>query len=194
LKDINLLPKYYILEKQNKAKRYKITMTLIIALTLLSASIAYPLLVKYSLILQRDTILTQIKVSNNYVEAEKQFSLIKGLYNNRMETGDSLRQKGINLLVIFDKLEKALPENFYIVSIALSESENAAVKITLEGISSSSEGVATFVKNIRSDEYFGNVSLSSLLKSGSFNAANDSQSPSNVQYAFNMNIMLEGKK
>ncbi|HHV60710.1 MAG TPA: PilN domain-containing protein [Clostridiaceae bacterium] len=192
MKDINLLPKYYLQERQNKAKRYKITLIAVIGLTLLFASIAYPLLVKYSLALRSETILTQIKASSNYIEVQNQFNLIKELYQQRMETGNKLRKNGIEFLLVMDKLEKAMPENMTIVSMSSTQGENSSIRISLNGIASSQESVATFIRNLRTDGYFDDVVLHSLLKSGEEIIGSQTGSPSDVKYGFNMSILIEG--
>ncbi len=92
-----------------------------------------------------------------------------------------MRESGIDIAEILDRLEKASPQDLFIITFNASETKDNSNEITLTGISKTQDEVAAFVRNIREDEYFDSVSVSALLKT-------------DEEYNFNMSIYFGAGK
>ncbi|MCR4434246.1 MAG: PilN domain-containing protein [Clostridiales bacterium] len=184
MKDLNLIPKSYILEKKKAAKRVYMAVGAAAACVLLLVMIGGPLGLKYSLKAQRDSLEAKIMATDNYVAMENQFNRINNMYKMREEEGKKLSRYGIDVPAIIDSIEKATPEKLFFTNLSVRTDNNGSVLVTLTGISSSMEDIASFVNKIRTDGCFGSVTIGAVNK----------EAAASAQYDFNISMSGYRKK
>lgn len=191
MKDINLIPKHYINSKKRRSKKAVGLFFALILVVIITAAIGYPLWMKHDLMEQNEDILEQVKESSSYIEVEKQFNLVKGLYNQRIDLGSKLRIYGTSLTGILDKLESEAPVGLFIVTLNTSGSESSAneISVSISGIARSQADVATYISNLRRNGYFSNIFLSSI-NINSSQSSQDSSSADNTEKECTFNITL----
>lgn len=212
MKDLNLIPRSYILEKRKRIKRFYNILAISGIVIVIACMVIFPLGMRYKLILQKNALDRQVKETNNYVAIEKQMNTVQELYKLREDEGNKLEESGIDVKSVFEGIEKALPEKLFITSFGVGNNAGAS-QVTLSGIASSEDDIATFVKYMREDGHFKNVlvsglnkmqaqspaaSVGSVLAGEAVNPANPGTAGVNIQgkisYSFNIIIYLKAGK
>lgn len=163
LKDINLIPKSYIIEKKNKIK--KVYLSIVILCIGFFAAMAYiaPTVYEYNLKSEKASLEQQVLQTNNFVVLENEFISLKQAIEARELESKLLSQKQFNMLEIVNAIELASPEKLYIQKFDTSGEDKSDVKVTIKGVAENEESVASFIRNLMEDGYFKDVNLSSIL-------------------------------
>lgn len=164
MKDLNLIPRSYFIEKKNKIKKaYLSILILCIGFIAVAVYIA-PTVYEYNLKSDKDSLILQVSETNNYVTLEKQFNHLKQAIEAREQEETLLSQKQLNLLGIVNAVEFASPEKLFIQKFDTSGEDEADVKVSLKGVAENEETIASFIRNLMDDAYFKEVGLASVVK------------------------------
>lgn len=162
LKDLNLVPKSYILQRRKKVKRIYTFVIVSLMTGFLAISITIPALMKYSLNQKLAVLELKVKQSLRYREINAQFNTVLDIFKSREEEGKRLSDTGIQPLLVIRELEKCVPESLYIKSFSYYNDVSKNFTVSLNGISESEENVAKFVKNINKNDMFTKVRINSI--------------------------------
>lgn len=163
MKDLNLIPKNFILQKKNKVK--KTYLSILIILTGLVFVVAYtvPTIYENKLKTEKQEIQQKVTESNSFVEVDNEFNSLKQAVFNRENEGKLLSLRKMDSTGIIGAIEGALPEKIFIQKIDASGESDSTVKITLIGASENEEVIASFIRNLMDDGYFNKVDLSRIV-------------------------------
>lgn len=163
MKDLNLIPKGFILEKKNKVKKaYLSVMILCIGFIAALAYIA-PTVYEYNLTSEKKSLEQRVNQTNNYVEIENEFNSLKNAVEMREKEGRLLALKELDALSIVNAIEAAVPEKLFIQNAQISGESGADLKILLKGVADNDEIIASYIRNLMEDGYFEKVTLTSVL-------------------------------
>ncbi len=171
MKDLNLIPRNFLLEKKNKVKKTYLSILILIIGFMAAMSYILPTVYEINLKTEKKELETQVLQTNNYVEMEKEFSsLLKAVENRELE-GKALSDKNFNAMDVVSAIEFAVPEKLFIKQFETSGENLSDIKISLKGVAENEEIIASFIRNLMSDGYFKSVFLSNITnkkdKSGS---------------------------
>ncbi len=176
LKDLNLIPKSYIEDKKNKVKKTYYSIIILIVGFVFVAGYIIPTIFQMSLSKERDAIQLQVNETSDFVSIENKFLSLKNAVKHREETSEKLASLNNNVFEIINVLERASPEYLTITNMATS-SENANLKIKLKGAANNEYTVASYIRNLKNEDFFESIELIDLTKNQSGNG-----------YIFNINI------
>jgi len=162
LKDINLVPKSYLLAGRRKIKRLGTIIGVITGSIIIAACVIIPLFYKYSLQKQLDTINNGIEETTGYKTAEQKFKEILKRYSDRESIANGLDGKGLSAVTLLEKIEKGVPEKLFITKLNVGSENENKVRITLTGISATEDDIASFVLHLREGNYFSDIVISSV--------------------------------
>jgi len=203
LKDLNLVPKSYILKKK---KRKAMVFYSIFSVAIVAAVIVIVLMPVFKIQSLKSRMafldLNEKEVSK-YISVEREFNVLKNMYLQRENEAKRLLVSGIDLLEIIEKLEGHLPERIFLKSLVAQKGGNNQIEITIRGIADSEEEIATFSRYISEDDYFSSIKIKSI--SSKFTAdggkndkkenhAGNEQKENEAHYSFDAVIYLTAGK
>jgi hypothetical protein len=169
LKDLNLIPKTYIVEKKNKIKKaYLSILILCIGLIALAVYLA-PTIYEMRLKSDKSLLEQQVLQTNSYVALDKDFNTLKQAVESREQEGKLLDRKKLDMLGIVTAIEDASPEKLFILKLDTTGEDESNVKIALNGVADNQEIIASFIRNLVDDNYFKKVGLATVQKSKEVN-------------------------
>lgn len=163
LKDINLIPKSYLIEKKNKLKKAYLSI-LILCIGFVAAVIYIaPTVYEYNLKSEKRSLEQQVTQTNNFVVLENEFNSLKQAIDAREQEGKLLSKKQMNVLGIIKEIEFASPEKLFIQKFDTSGENELDIKVSLNGFAENEETIASFIRNLADDGYFNDITLSSVV-------------------------------
>lgn len=169
MKDINLVPKSYLLAGQRKIKRVRKIITVITGSIIIALCVIIPLSYKYSLQKQLDTINMSIEETSGYKTAEQKLQEIKQRCSERENTANGLAGSGISTIALLGRIEKVIPWRLFITKLNAGSDNGGKVRVTLTGISATEDDIASFAFYLREDNYFSDIVISSVRKTTAYN-------------------------
>lgn len=167
MKDINLIPKWYIEKKAKRRKRVKYGIIIGVVVVLLCCVITVPYTVAAQL---RQTLAQQqqiLAVSGKYAVMEGYYKMANDEISIRANNVKSIENGNLDNVALLQHIEKAMPIDASFNTI--SADTNAPVVVSLNGTVKSRDSVALMVRNLRQDSFFSNVYLQSVTLAGSAN-------------------------
>lgn len=163
MKDLNLIPKSFITEKKNKVKKaYLSVLILCVGFAAVLSYIA-PTVYEYNLTNRKESLEQQVNQTNNYVEMENEFNSLKNAVEVREKEGKLLDQKKLDALGLINAIEFAVPEKLFIQNASVTGEAETDLKVSLKGVASGDNEIASFIRNLMDDGYFKTVTLISVL-------------------------------
>lgn len=165
MKELNFVPKQYIEKQKNKKSiRFliKYFRTLIIVAII---AIIIPYAVNYSYGFEKKQLEQATKDSNQYVQKQRELSIVKEIYNKRMENVNKLKQHGVAVSKVWQNIEGIVPQNLCITNFFITDDDKQSANVTLEGMAICENDIASFIANIRKGNFFENISLIGISKS-----------------------------
>lgn len=203
MKDLNLVPKSYILQKKKRTKRLYYGLLGVIIVIFFAVFITIPVLIKHNLQKRLEVLEMYIKETNRYIEIEEQLLVLKILCGQREDEAKRLSKLGMDIVTVMERVEKCAPEKLFILSFNVSSNQNGSVEISLNGISESEDEIATFANYLRKDGYFSNVDIKAVNKVLTLDSAKGTEISQNVgssnkehgkSYNFDIKLNLEAGK
>jgi uncharacterized protein (UPF0333 family) len=162
VKDLNLIPSSFVIDKRNKIKKTYLSI-LIICIGFISVlSYVIPTFYEYKLKDEKSTLERQVSETNNFVKMEEEFSSLKSAVEERESEGKLLSQKQLDMLGIVHAIEAACPEKLFIQKFDSSGNNASDVKVALKGVAANEEIIASFLRNLMDDDYFDEVKLATI--------------------------------
>lgn len=195
LKDLNLVPKSYFQKKKKKKKIvfYSIFSMVIVATVVVVALI--PILKIRDLKSRVTSMALRAKEISGYLETEAEFSTLKSLYLQRENEATRLLGDDLDVLRTIEKLESYLADKIFIQSLSISKGKGGQAEISIRGIASSEEEIATFYDYVHKDEFFGDIFISTVSSMQTEGQKDSGQNKvSNSSYAFDAVIHLTSGK
>lgn len=171
MKDLNLIPKSYILKKKQKRKKVLLIISVFFISIIFIAVVAAPIKIKMDLQARKNSLDKNIKSMSGYIDLEKQLNAIEDIYNKRLEEGNNVNNSGINVAESIEKIEAVIPKKLFVTSFSAGSSKDGEELITLIGVAQTENEVASFVNRLRKDSYFKSVVITSVVKTGAVSAA-----------------------
>ncbi len=204
MKDLNLIPKSYILARHKKAKRVRTVMVAVLCSMAAAVCIAVPLFLKLNLQKQVNEINMKIEASNGYRITQERLNDIKERYNEREKTAGDLEKYEFSAVSLLKGIESGVPEKLFISSLNVGSENEGKVQITLAGTCATEDDVASFVNHLRKDNYYSDIIISSLKKISLVQSSPSPKSATGVDsgdkaaditcFNFNINLYLEIKR
>lgn len=199
MKDINLVPKSYILKK----KRHKMIIFYSIFSVVVAVALTFVILLPIFKIQSLKSTLTyyelKAKEASKYIETKNEFDMFKSIYLKRENEANRLSKSGVDMLKIIERLESYLPDKIFIQNLLVSTGENGKAEITIKGNAFSEKEIASFSDQISKDGYFSGINIRNVTRlqtargekdnSNSQNSSKD-QKESNSSYSFDAVIFL----
>lgn len=199
MKDLNLVPKSYILKRKKRKTMVFYSFFSLVIVAAIAVIVLMPVLKIQSLKSRVVFLELNAKEISKYTSIEREFNVLKNMYLQRENEAKRLSYSGIDLLTIIEKLESYLPERIFIQSIVA----NNQSEITIRGIAAAEEEIATFSEYISKDEYFSSIKIKSLnskhttndgKENNKENYVSNGQEGSNTLYSFDAVIYLTAGK
>lgn len=165
MKDLNLIPKSYILEKQKRKNRILRTAAGICVGIVSIALFAIPLYMKHTLQLEVDSYNKKAAQTDRYKVLLDRLDAVKQKFNEREKTAGSIGKDLFSAVTLLERLEKGIPERLYVTDLNIGSQNGGQVEITLAGICATEKDLASYVTNLREENYFSNIAISSIKKS-----------------------------
>jgi Tfp pilus assembly protein PilN len=172
LKDLNLIPKNYFIEKKNNTKKAYLSILILCIGFVVAAVYIVPSVNEYNLKIEKNSLEQQVIETSDYVTLDKEFNSLKQAIEAREQEGTLLSQKQLNQLAIVNAIEAASPEKLFIQKFDTSGEEESDVKVSLTGVAENEETIASFIRNLIDDAYFKEVGLASVIKEQGNNGSN----------------------
>lgn len=160
MKDLNFIPKKYLIKQQNKERSTMLILGIGGFGIILGISVLVPFWTTYTLETDLDGWKKKVIESNNFVNTENQFNKIKEIYKTREVTVANLTDKNININEILSKLEGICPKNVAIAKLNVDFTNEQNVQVLVNCEAKGEEDIASFVNNIKKDEYFKDMQFS----------------------------------
>ena len=161
MKDLNLIPKSYLLIRKNKIKKAYLSFLILVIGFILAVAYITPTI--YQMNLKRDMQLLQDQVnqSSSYVAIENKFNSLVQAVGIREQEGKNLSIIHSDFSAILSNIENAAPDKLFIETMTTSN-ENNNPTINLKGSADNEYTVASFVRNIIDDGYFKDIQIKSI--------------------------------
>lgn len=185
MKDLNLIPKSYLLQQKEKKKKFYRTLTLATASLVLLAIFTIPIFTKMNLNREKDNLEKKITQQNQYYDLELELNALRDLYNTRNTQGNIMLTRGVDILMVLDKIERAQPEKLFITALIVNNINPEVIDIKLNGVANTEQDIATFVSQFRKDEDITRVHLGNVMMQGS--------GVQNSSYSFNLDITIKSR-
>lgn len=171
MKDLNLIPKNYFIDKKNKIKKAYLSI-LILCLGFIAVAV-YLMPTIYEMNLKSEKSLLEQKVTETkkYGISLKEFNYLKQAVEAREEEGKLLSQKQLNMLEIINAIERASPDKLFIQKFDTKGDAESDVSVTLTGVAENEETIASFISNLKDDWYFKKVGIGTVLNKQGNNGA-----------------------
>lgn len=176
MKDLNLVPKSYYINKKRKQMRLYSILFVVIYLVLVGVLTVTPLLTKKTLNEKLKLLEEKVNDINLDMQKKAQFEYIKGLVNTRELEAARLSRKGVNLLTILEKIEQSMPERMFVMNFKTTNSAVNDIEIMLTGSAASEIDIAAFISRIRKEGYFTGADIISVNKVSVNSAGNQNES------------------
>jgi len=202
LKDLNLVPKEYLLKNRRKKKVFLYSIAGVFLASMLAVFVTEPLLTGYNLRRKFSILDKQIKESVNYVEIEREFSQLQNVYMQREDEAKALMSMGFSITSLIETIEKYMPEKLFTMNLSVNNT-STGTNVILRGVSASENELASFISHLRNSSVFDsvelttvnrkvtNVSTSGTYDTGSSNGVKDLQVES---YDFEINLIINSGK
>ncbi len=172
MKDLNLIPKSFILEKKNKVKKAYLSVLILFIGFIAALAYILPTVYEYNLTSEKKSVEERVNQTNNYVEIENEFNSLKNAIEMREKEGKLLARKELDALGIVNAIEAAVPEKLFIQNAQISGESGSDLKIVLKGAAENDGVIASFIRNLMEDGYFKTVTLTSILNGQGNNGSN----------------------
>ncbi|HEY5583136.1 MAG TPA: PilN domain-containing protein [Ruminiclostridium sp.] len=171
MKDLNLIPKSYFIEKTNKIRKAYLSILILCIGFIAAVTYIAPTVYEYNLKSEKKSLEQQVLQTNNFVVLENEFNSLKQAIDTREQESKLLSQKKMDVLGMVNAIEFALPDKLFIQKFDTNGENEAATKISLNGFAENEETIASFIRNLTDDGYFNEVVLSSVIKNQNNNGS-----------------------
>ena len=162
MKDLNLIPKNYYVEKKNKIKKAYLSILILCIGVVAVAVYLVPTIQEKNLKSEKAALEQKVSESKDYINTENEFNTLKQAIEVREQEVKQLGQKKLDLMGIFNAIEAASPEKLYILKFDTTGDDEASVEVKLGGIAEDEETIASFVRNLYDDAYFKEIGLAAI--------------------------------
>jgi hypothetical protein len=168
LKNLNLVPKSYYLEKRQKKNRILNIFVFFIAASIVSFAVAYPLMLKQKYTIELRNQKNEYDTYMLHLVVKKQYDQIKSMFTERETLSKKIEESiPINKYsMVLEKIEISKPEKLFVVSLIFDHTSNGIYSVSMSGTAFTEIEVSDFILNLKRNKIFHNVKLNSLSKSG----------------------------
>ena len=200
MKDINLVPRWYV---QEKTKKTYWAYMIAAGCVLLALTIAIPAATRVKYQIQKNILESRLKNMGDYIPTLKQLNSVYALYKSRAEQGDMIREADVDVPALFEELEKASGPRMFIVSLNLNRDDSGLIKARIKGIAASDSDISEFVRRLRESDRFGGVSLGLVSNISGLGVTSaqarsigegQSETAANPGYSFDVSLILKAKE
>lgn len=200
MKDLNLVPKSYILQKKRKEKKLYYSIIGVIFAVFLAVFVTLPILIKQNHQYRFNMLDMYIKETNNYLEIEKEFKTLEGLCLQREEAAGNLAKMGTSMVTLMERVERCAPKRLFIMNFTVNSTNIGEVEVLLSGVSASQDEIASFVNHLRKDNYFSSVEITVVnravtnsVESSLLGLSRESSEEENKEESYNFEVKLNIK-
>ncbi len=171
MKDLNLIPKSYILAKRRKVKRARTIITAAICIIIVAVCVIIPLFLKHNLQKQLNAANLKVEETSGYKISQQRLDNIKQKYSERETIANGLAKYGLSAVTLLEKIEKGVTEKLFITNLDVGGEGGDKVQVSLVGIAATEDDIASFVLHLREDKYYSDIFISSIKKTGVQNSS-----------------------
>ncbi len=171
LKDLNLIPKNYFIEKKNKRKKAYLSILILCVGFIIVAVYLIPTVYENNLENEKSSLEQKITQTKDYIVSANEINSLKQAIEAREKEGTLLSQKKLDMLEIVNVIEGASPDKLFIQKFDATGEDESDIKISLAGVAENEETIASFLSNLKDDGYFREVGIGSVLNKQGNNGA-----------------------
>lgn len=161
MKDLNLIPKSLIVDKKNKVKKTYLSILIICIGVIVFTAYTVPVIYEMNLRNDKQELEKKINSTTGYGETVNEFNSLKKAVEVREAEGKKLSNNRIDVLGIVNAIENSCPDKLFIQNFGSTGNSESDTKVVLKGVSKDEDTLASFLRNLKDDDYFNNVFLSS---------------------------------
>ncbi len=192
MKDLNLIPKSYILAKQKRKSMLRRTIAFICGSIAAAVLILIPVYIKHNLQLEVDSYNKKAaQTDGNKVLLDK-LDAVKQKFSEREKIAAGFNKDLFSAVTLLERLEKSVPHKLFVTELNIGSQNGGQVEITMAGMCATEYELASFITNLRGENYFSDITISSIKKSEAlFNLAS---LPSAVENSSSASLENEKEK
>ncbi|MEN8907076.1 MAG: PilN domain-containing protein [Clostridiales bacterium] len=179
MKDINLIPKSYFDAKKKKKRKVYISIGIFMFCIVFILAFVIPIVKQKTYETHLKKITEKAEKTSGYIDKTNVLDEFHQIYNDRKDVASKIFTFNNNEIKLFKNIEDSRPENVFIMSYKMSGESKEERILILNCISDNEEEVITFIANLRENEFFNKISISSLNKMAKSNNKDESENETN---------------
>ncbi|HEY9061237.1 MAG TPA: PilN domain-containing protein [Pseudobacteroides sp.] len=164
MKDLNLIPKSYYLNKRKKEKKKLIFLSAFLLGFAIIAAVAYPVYTKLKLKAQLEDIQKGVETTTGYKVNQDKLADANMRFLNLKTESEKLSMYSFSSIKVIEKIRQSMPKKLFISDFSITNKNDGNVNILLIGNSASEDDIVSFLYSLRKDNFFDNIYISSIQK------------------------------